>query len=148
MPQEIVFDAQRLQRATEAIVAKGGSSPREAALVAGNLIEANLTGHDSHGVGMIPRYVDAVLEGGLAVNQQPEITLDTGVMLRLDGRRGYGQVIGQESMALGIERARKHGTCIVALGNSHHLGRIGHWAEQWEGIGGHGPPARAGGDHR
>ncbi len=130
MAREIVVDAQRLRRAVEAIVAKGGSAPREAEIVGANLVEANLTGHDSHGVGMIPRYVDAVLEGGLAVNEHPAITLDTGVLLRLDGRKGYGQVIGQESMALGIERARRHGTCIVALGNVHHLGRIGHWAEQ------------------
>ena len=135
MAKDIVVDAGRLQRAIEAIVAKGGSEPREAALVAENLLTANLTGHDSHGVGMIPRYVDAVLEGGLAVNEHPEIKLDTGVMLRLDGRKGYGQVIGLESMALGIDRARKHGTCIVALGNSHHLGRIGHWAEQCVGAG-------------
>ena len=125
-----MVDAGRLQRAIEAIVAKGGSEPREAALVAGNLVEANLTGHDSHGVGMIPRYVKSLLEGGVAVNQHPQVLLDTGTMLRLDGRAGYGQVIGLEAMALGIERAKKHGSCVVAIGNSHHLGRIGHWAEQ------------------
>jgi uncharacterized oxidoreductase len=128
--KDIVFDAQRLQRAIEAIVAKGGSEPREATLVAENLVEANLTGHDSHGVGMIPRYVKSLLEGGLAVNQHPQVLLDRGTMLRLDGRAGYGQVIGLEAMALGIERTKQHGTCVVALGNSHHLGRIGHWAEQ------------------
>ena len=33
-------------------------------------------------------------------------------------------------MELGIARALQHGSCIVALGNSHHLGRIGAWAEQ------------------
>jgi uncharacterized oxidoreductase len=33
-------------------------------------------------------------------------------------------------MALGIERARRQGVCVVALANAHHLGRIGHWAEQ------------------
>ncbi len=128
--QEIVVSAPRLRAAIAAIVAKGGSEPREAELVAGNLVEANLTGHDSHGVGMIPRYVKSLLEGGLVVNQHPQILLDTGSMLRLDGRAGYGQVIGREAMALGIDRAMRHGTCVVALGNSHHLGRIGHWAEQ------------------
>ena len=130
MAKEIVVDARRLQGAIEAIVAKGGSEAREAGLVAENLVEANLTGHDSHGVGMIPRYVKSLLEGGLAVNQHPQIVLDRGTALRLDGRAGYGQVIGLEAMALGIERAQRHGTCVVALGNSHHLGRIGHWAEQ------------------
>jgi len=128
--QEIVIAAPRLKAAVQAIVANGGSEPREADLVAGNLVEANLTGHDSHGVGMIPRYVKSLLEGGLRVNQHPKILLDTGVTLRVDGQAGYGQVIGLEAMALGVERAKKHGVCVVATANSHHLGRIGHWAEQ------------------
>jgi uncharacterized oxidoreductase len=128
--QEILIAAPRLKAAIEAIVAKGGSDAREADLVASNLVEANLTGHDSHGVGMIPRYVKSLLEGGVAVNRHPEVLLDTGTMLRLDGCAGYGQVIGLEAMTLGVERARRHGSCVVALGNSHHLGRIGHWAEQ------------------
>ena len=128
--QEIVITAPRLESAIEVIVAKGGSEPREAGLVAGNLIEANLTGHDSHGVGMIPRYVKSLLEGGLRINQHPKIVLDTGALLRLDGQAGYGQVIGLEAMTLGIERAQRHGVCVVGTANSHHLGRIGHWAEQ------------------
>src|SRR3974390_2032282 len=45
------------------IVKAGGSSDREADLVATNLVEANLKGHDSHGVGMVPRYIDAMKEG-------------------------------------------------------------------------------------
>jgi len=127
--EDIVIAAPGLKAAIEAIVTQGGSEPREADLVASNLVEANLTGHDSHGVGMIPRYVESLLEGGLAVNEHPEIKLDTGVLLRLDGRHGYGQVIGLEATALGIERAHEHGVCVVALANSHHLGRIGHFAE-------------------
>jgi uncharacterized oxidoreductase len=90
---------------------------------------ANLTGHDSHGVGMMPRYVEALLEGGLHANQKIEVKLDGGSLLALDGRAGYGQTIGLQATQLAIERARKHGVAIVALGNSHHLGRIGHWAE-------------------
>ena len=38
-------------------------------MVATNLVEANLRGHDSHGVGMMPRYVDALQEGGLRVER-------------------------------------------------------------------------------
>lgn len=106
-----------------------GSSDIEANTVAGNLVLANLSGHDSHGVGMLPRYVDAVLEGGLTPNTHVGVQLDMGTLLTLDGRRGYGQVIGQEAMKLGIARAKQHGSCIMTLANSHHLGRIGHWAE-------------------
>ena len=113
-----------------AIVAAGGSAPEEADLVATNLVEANLRGHDSHGVGMVPRYIDSLKEGGLRVNESVAIVLDTGPLLTLDGRCGYGQVIGRQAMALGIERARRHGVCVVGLSHAHHLGRIGHWAEQ------------------
>jgi hydroxycarboxylate dehydrogenase B len=118
-----------LKRAIEAIVAAGGSEPAEARLVADNLVTANLLGHDSHGIGMIPRYIDAVLEGGLAPNQHPKATLDTGTLLALDGCKGYGQSIGREAMQMTIQRAKRAGSCIMVLGNSHHLGRIGHWAE-------------------
>jgi uncharacterized oxidoreductase len=112
------------------IVRAAGSDEREAAIVAENLVAANLAGHDSHGVGMIPRYIDVVLEGDLHPNQHPTIELDTGPLLRVNGNAGYGQVIGQETMAMGIERARRFGVCVVGTTNAHHLARIGQWAEQ------------------
>jgi hydroxycarboxylate dehydrogenase B len=126
---ETLYKKEPLTRAIEAIVLAGGSNAEEARLVAENLVTANLLGHDSHGIGMIPRYIDAVLEGGLAPNQHPKATVDLGTLLALDGNKGYGQTIGREAMQMAIERAKRHGSCIMALGNSHHLGRIGHWAE-------------------
>jgi uncharacterized oxidoreductase len=113
------------------LVARGfGSREAEVEAVASNLIEANLTGHDSHGIGMLPRYTEAYLQGGLQPNTHVSTLQDSGALLRLDGGAGFGQVIGAEAMALAIERTREHGSCIVALGNAHHLGRIGAWAEQ------------------
>jgi hydroxycarboxylate dehydrogenase B len=130
-----VFRADALIAAVRAIVAATGSAPGEAGQVAANLVEANLRGHDSHGVGMVPRYIDAVLEGGLTPNAHVAVRGDSGALLTLDGQSGYGQVIGAEAMALGIERASQQGVCIVGLAHSHHLGRIGHWAEQCSGAG-------------
>ncbi len=90
---------------------------------------ANLSGHDSHGVGMAPRYVDAVLEGNLKPNASVLIQKDHGMMLGLDGGTGYGQIVGVQAMALAFERASQHGCCIFSLSNAHHLGRIGHYAK-------------------
>jgi uncharacterized oxidoreductase len=129
MADAFTFQAAPLTAAIEAVVAAGGSGPGEARLVAENLVTANLLGHDSHGIGMIPRYVDALLEGGLEANRHPRATLDAGALLALDGCKGYGQAIGREAMQMAIERAKRHGSCVMTLGNSHHLGRIGHWAE-------------------
>nr|WP_283254125.1 malate/lactate/ureidoglycolate dehydrogenase [Ramlibacter paludis] len=111
------------------IIVAGGSSKEEAQTVADNLVLANLSGHDSHGVGMVPRYIDAVLEGGLKPNTDIAVKLDGGSLLALDGQRGYGQVVGAQAMALAMERAQATGSCVMALANAHHLGRIGHFAE-------------------
>jgi hydroxycarboxylate dehydrogenase B len=130
MSKTRILQAAPLMRAIEAIVAVGGSDAREAKLVAENLVTANLTGHDSHGIGMIPRYVESLKEGGLAPNRHPSVKLDGGALLALDGEAGYGQVIGLEATGMAIERAKQHGVCVMALANAHHLCRIGQWAEQ------------------
>jgi uncharacterized oxidoreductase len=130
MANSRLFRAAPLARAIEAIVAAGGSDAREAKLVAENLVTANLTGHDSHGIGMIPRYVDSLKEGGLQPNRHPVVKFDGGALVALDGQAGYGQVIGLEATDTAIARAKQHGVCVMALANSHHLCRIGQWAEQ------------------
>lgn len=124
------IEAERLVRLVEAIARAGGSDEREAALVAKQLVDANLAGHDSHGVGMMPTYVNALQFGQLGPNRHVSVVRDEGVFLHLDGNVGYGQVIGGEAMALAIEKAGREGLCLLSLRNSHHLGRIGAWGEQ------------------
>ena len=120
---------QELRSQCATVLIACGSTGEEAGKVAANLVMANLSGHDSHGVGMLPRYVDAVLEGGLKPNASVRIVLDTGSLLTLNGQRGYGQIVGEQAMDLAIGRAKTHGSCIMSLADSHHLGRIGHFAE-------------------
>ncbi|HSI53058.1 MAG TPA: malate/lactate/ureidoglycolate dehydrogenase, partial [Ramlibacter sp.] len=124
-----IFPAAQLRKQVASIIEAAGSQPAEAKTVADNLVLANLSGHDSHGVGMAPRYVDAVLEGGLKPNSSVRVVLDGGSLLSLDGQRGYGQVVGEQAMHLGMARAKETGSCVMALAHAHHLGRIGHFAE-------------------
>lgn len=123
------FSAAQLRTDIAKIIMAAGSSPAEAKQVADNLVLANLSGHDSHGVGMVPRYIEAVLEGGLHPNTAVQVKLDGGSLLALDGGRGYGQVVGVQAMEMALQRAQDSGSCVMALANSHHLGRIGHFAE-------------------
>jgi len=126
----VLIQHDKLRAVVRAICAAAGSESDEAAKVADNLVIANLTGHDSHGVGMLPRYIACAKTGELKINAHVRIVRDEGSMLVLDGQTGYGQVIGGEAMALGIERARDHGVVVLALRNSFHLCRIGAWAEK------------------
>lgn len=107
-----------------------GADHQEAVLTADHLVGANLAGHDSHGVGMVPRYVNSWLANELQLNRHPAIVQDSGTMLTLDGQRGMGQAVAHEAMSLAIARAREHGVCVMGLRHAHHIGRIGHWAEQ------------------
>ena len=95
------------------------SEPREAELVADQLVAAKLAGHDSHGVGMLPSYVDGVVNGRLAVNSHPTVVVDGGSLLTLDGNAGYGQVNGYEAMSMGMERAADNGVAVVGLSLIH-----------------------------
>ncbi len=120
----------RLHAFTMAICRADGSSDQEARLVADHLVLANLFGHDSHGVGMIPHYIQNTANGACVRNHHAKISRDNGAVIVVDGGAGYGQVVAKEAMDIGIERARKHGVCVVGLKNAHHIGRIGHWGEQ------------------
>ncbi|HET8746762.1 MAG TPA: malate/lactate/ureidoglycolate dehydrogenase [Ramlibacter sp.] len=123
------YSAAQLRAIVAGVLERAGSSAEESRTVAENLVLANLSGHDSHGVGMLPRYVDAVLEGGLHPNAGIAVKLDGGSLLALDGQRGFGQVVGAQAMTLAMQRAQETGSCVMALANAHHLGRIGHFAE-------------------
>lgn len=127
---DILVNAQALHEFVVGLWRKAGSSPAEAGLVADHLVMANLTGHDSHGVGMIPRYVKSLRDGVLKLNQHAVVVRDAGAVLTVDGVCGFGQVVAYEAMNRGIERVKTTGICAVGLRNAHHIGRIGHWAEQ------------------
>jgi uncharacterized oxidoreductase len=98
--------------------------------VADNLVDASLKGHDSHGVTLLPRYISAILAGDLQPSAQLRLIRDAGPLLSFHGGYGFGQVLGRQAMAAGIERAQQYGVALVSLADSHHLGRIGAWAEQ------------------
>jgi hydroxycarboxylate dehydrogenase B len=126
----MLIPASALRRTVHVICRAAGCDDKEATLVAEQLIEANLQGHDSHGIGMLPQYIQNVRKGTLKPNQHIKILSDRGSILSIDGQWGFGQTIGTEAMAAGIAKARDTGMALVALRNSHHLGRIGTWAEQ------------------
>ena len=119
-----------LHRWTADLWRAAGSSDREATLTAEHLVGANLSGHDSHGVGMIPRYVDSWLAGELQLNREVSIDVDAGTLVTVDAKHGMGSSVAFQAMEIAIERTRRHGVCVIGLKNAHHIGRVGQWAEQ------------------
>src|ERR1700730_7474339 len=110
-----------LKAVTHLIARRMGSADGEAAEVADHLVRANLAGHDSHGVGMLPTYVRLLHDGLLVPNQSPETVLDAGALLVIEARRGYGQRMAADAVRRAVERARQLGACVLALRNASHI---------------------------
>lgn len=121
--------AAKLKQLAGAIFCAAGCDSQEAACISDHLVEANLAGHDSHGVILIPTYIQSLREGNVRANQKLQVLLEDERFLLADGQSGFGQSIGQQVMALGAEKVEQQGVAVLALRNSGHLGRIGHWAE-------------------
>ena len=123
------FAADALKAVVASVCSAAGSEPAEAELIARRLVDANLAGHDSHGVIRLPRYIRSLATGGVFVNRHATVVLDTGSLIVVDGNNGFGQVVGGEAMEVGIAAAKRNGACVLALRHSSHLGRIADWAE-------------------
>lgn len=117
----------RLRQLSTDIFHAAGCSLEEAARIAEHLVEANLVGHDSHGVIRVPTYVQWLKSGKVLAGQTIHIDFENEVIAIVDGQFGFGQTIGAQAIDLGLAKARKHGVAVVALRNSGHLGRIGDW---------------------
>jgi hydroxycarboxylate dehydrogenase B len=120
---------EKLHAVVSLIVRRMGSDPEETKAVADHLVRANLTGHDSHGVGMLPGYVRLLQDGLLVPNQTLRTVLDFGALLVLDAGRGFGQRVAAEAVRRAAARARELGACVLGLRNSSHIGRAGTYGE-------------------
>ncbi len=125
----MIIAADALTRFAEAIIAGTGSQPAEAKEVAVHLVEANLKGHDSHGVGMIPSYVKNANAACCKPNQHVKLVSEIGPIAVFDGQMGYGQVIAREATEWAIAKAKSGGVGIFALRNTHHVARVGTYGE-------------------
>jgi uncharacterized oxidoreductase len=129
-PRPVLVDDIKLHDFVADIFRKADSSDGEARLIARHLVDSNLRGHDSHGVGSIPVYIRNLKSGDLLPNQVLTTVTETDSFAICDGNGGYGQVMAHEAMKIGIAKAKHKGVALVGLRNSHHVGRIGHWSEQ------------------
>ncbi len=125
-----ILPHERLRAITARTLTAAGAAEADARVVADHLVDANLAGHDSHGVGMLPHYVRAIAAGLLDPRAHATVEDRGGPVLAVDGRSGFGQVVAREATEAGMARARAAGVALVALRNAFHVGRVGAYAEQ------------------
>lgn len=118
-----------LQNFVADIFRHAGTSPAEAERIGKYLTAANTTGHDSHGVVRVPRYVQNLKNGEVFADRGITIERESPVTAVVDGNGGFGQTVTPLAVQVGIDKAKVSGLSCVAFKNTGHLGRAGDWAE-------------------
>jgi len=115
------YDYQALVTYAGALLAAAGLEPEKAEITAHYLVEADLLGHDTHGLALCAPYLGEIESGGIRASGQPETVSDIGGAIAWDGRRLPGLWLTAKAIALAIERSETHGVATVAIRRSHHI---------------------------
>lgn len=111
-----------LRRFVAAAYERGGMPASDAALIADTLVQADLWGHQSHGVLRTGWYLARLESGVMKAVTEPRVLVDGGAIAVIDGQEGVGQVVTKFAAEDAIRRAKAHGVAAVAVRNSNHFG--------------------------
>lgn len=128
-PDEPRFPPDDLRIFAAALLRSAGTREPEAGRIAAHLVDANLAGHDSHGVGLLPAYLDHARKGLVECEREAVILKDSAVLFQLDAGRSWGAPAGDRLTSALADKAEAEGLACGTIANAHHLGRIGAYAE-------------------
>jgi LDH2 family malate/lactate/ureidoglycolate dehydrogenase len=118
----IRIDGERLRDFAQAACERTGLAPGDAALIADSLVQADLWGHQSHGVLRLDWYRQRFLAGTMRASENAVLASDAGAVAILEGHDGVGQALAKRAMEEAIARAKRHGIGMVAVRDSNHFG--------------------------
>jgi LDH2 family malate/lactate/ureidoglycolate dehydrogenase len=128
METVLTIPAERLHRQLTAVFTTWGMRADHAETAATIMVDTDLTGIDSHGVGMLPHYQRLLREGRLDPRATPTIARDHGPGVLIDGNKAIGHVPAHLAITTAIEKARQFGIGAAAVTNSNHYGAAGWYA--------------------
>jgi LDH2 family malate/lactate/ureidoglycolate dehydrogenase len=123
-----IYDAARVEAAAALILTKLGSKPDDAAIVARDLVTADQEGIASHGVMLLPMYVERILKGSVSLRSEGTVVSDRGAAIVVDAENALGQLTARQAVGLAVARARELGMASVAVRNAFHFGTAGRYA--------------------
>lgn len=123
-----IVSAARLREVGEALLIGAGVPKDEAAVVMRHCVDANLAGHDSHGIIQIPSYIDRIKAGQIVPGAQWEIVRESATTTVVDGHWGLGYVVNERAMKLTIEKARTSNVAAATVLRQSHIGRLASYA--------------------
>ena len=119
-----VVQHDRLRGLIEKLLLGAGATAEEAPIVARHSVAANLAGHDSHGVIMIPTYIDRVDNGDIVPGAPFEVRQESATSTVVDGNWGWGYVVSERATKMTIEKAKKSNVAATTIVQQSHVGRV------------------------
>jgi len=119
---ETRYDADALRGFASRLLLAAGLADELARAVAEILLEADLLGHTTHGLDLLPRYLRELDEGRMAKRGEPVTLQDRGSALTWDGCRLPGPWLVLRAIAIARERLVSHASVTVVIRRSHHIG--------------------------
>ena len=124
-----------LTRFAEDILLASGVPPHKAAIVAGALVASNLRGVDSHGIQLLPFYIDQLLAGEMDARADGRVISENGACLVFDGQSALGAWVAETCCGHAIRIARSLGVALVVARESNHFGAAAWWAQKMRAAG-------------
>ncbi len=106
-----------------------GFNEEESQQITDVLLEADLSGIESHGVQRMIRYHKEITGGMVKVDAKPEIVFETPLSAVIEGNDAMGQILGAQAMQMAIEKAKQSGFGMVTVRNSNHYGIAGYYSK-------------------
>jgi LDH2 family malate/lactate/ureidoglycolate dehydrogenase len=122
MTSTIRINAADLSEFAAAVYGDAGMPDEDARLVADTLVQADLWGHQSHGVLRLGWYLDRIRNGVMTPVTDPEFEVDAGAVAVINGHHGVGQVLADFARKEAVRRAKEHGIAVVGVNTSNHFG--------------------------
>ena len=117
-------DAEALMRFAAACGRAAGLDDAKARDVAEVLVEGDLMGHDTHGLGLLTPYLDAAHSGDMRGAGEPEVLSSTPVVQAWDGRKLPGPWLVRRAIAAAETAAQAFGLGAVSIAQSHHIAAL------------------------
>ncbi len=130
-----VISAPEITSFVEQILLAAEVPPHKAAIAATSLVASNLRGMDSHGIQLLPFYVDQLLAGEMDPHTDGRVISESGSCLHFDGQNGLGQWIADTCCRHAVRIAAEHGLAMVVARESNHFGAAAWWAQKMRAAG-------------
>jgi len=98
-----------------------GLDDEKSRIIAETLVEADLMGHTTHGLQLLPAYIQELQTGNMSKSAEPEIVNDKGSAITLNGNYLPGPWLVHKAIDVALERITEHPVVTIVIQKSHHI---------------------------